>query len=155
MIKTLWNVIKGFLVNNKKGFLIVGLLIWCVGIFYQFGVNHGKTITTQKYATQQAKQTVDTLNQLITSTKQLTEIAINVSDALSQQIAERKLYDEQSTQALQEALNKTADNRSHCVFDDSVLQFIDSARTSAAKATTYGITGTTNSSMRTTSKTLK
>ncbi|OCG02927.1 hypothetical protein [Gilliamella sp. wkB112] len=155
MIKNICKLIKSFFVNNKTCFLIVGLLICCIGISYQFGVNHGKTITTQKYATQQAKQTVDTLNQLITSTKQLTETAINVSEALSQQIAERKLYDEQSTQALQEALNKTADNRSHCVFDDSVLLFIDSARTSAAKATTYGITGTTNSSMRTTNKTPK
>lgn len=135
--------------------MLGAILVVSVGSVYRMGVSHGKSVAKQEYTTLQAQKTSDALNQLITSTKQLTETAINVSEALSQQIAERKLYDEQSTQALQEALNKTADNRSHCVFDDSVLQFIDSARTSAAKATTYGITGTTNSSMRTTSKTPK
>ena len=135
--------------------MLGAILVVSVGSVYRMGVSHGKSVAKQEYTTLQAQKTPDALNQLITSTKQLTETAINVSEALSQQIAERKLYDEQSTQALQEALNKTADNRSHCVFDDRVLQFIDSARTSAAKATTYGITGTTNSSMRITRKTPK
>ena len=155
MIKNIWSLIKVFFYNNKSYFVLVAILVVSVGSVYRMGVSHGKSVAKQEYTTLQAQKTSDALNQLITSTKQLTETAINVSEALSQQIAERKLYDEQSTQALQEALNKTADNRSHCVFDDRVLQFIDSARTSAAKATTYGITGTTNSSMRITRKTPK
>lgn len=155
MIKTLWNVIKGFFINNKSYFLLGAILVVSVGSVYRMGVSHGKSVAKQEYTTLQAQKTADALNQFIDSTKQLTKAANDASSALSHQIVERKLYDEQSTQALQKALNKTADNRSHCVFDDSVLQFIDSARTSAAKATTYGITGTTNSSMRTTSKTPK
>ena len=155
MINNIYKLIKSFFVSNKSYFLLGIILIVGFGSLYQLGVSHGKSIAKQEYIALEAQQAMNTLSQFIESTKQLTKTANDASYLLSQQIAERKLYDEQSTQALQDALNKTANDRSHCVFDDSVLQFIDSARTSAAKATTYGITGTTNSSMRITRKTPK
>lgn len=155
MINNIYKLIKSFFVSNKSYFLLGIILIVGFGSLYQLGVSHGKSIAKQEYIALEAQQEMNTLSQFIESTKQLTKTANDASYLLSQQIAERKLYNEQSTQALQDALNKTANDRTNCVFDDSVLQFIDSARTSAVKATTYGITSTTNSSMRTTGKTPK
>lgn len=155
MIKDIYKLIKSFFVSNKSYFLLGIILIVGFGSIYQLGISHGKSMAKQEYIALEAQHAMDTLNQFIVSTKQLTKTANDASYSLSQQIAERKLYDEQSNQALQDRLNKTANDRTNCVFDDSVLQFIDSARTSAVKATTYGITGTTNSSMRTTGKTPK
>lgn len=151
MIKNIYKLIKNFFVVNKNYFLVIALVITSVITAYSFGVNNGK----QKQAITQATQTINVLNQLIDSTKQLTKNAVDASSALSQQMAERKLYDEQSTNALRDALNSTATNRSNCVFDDRVLQFIDSARTRAAEATTNGITSTTKRAMRNTSSTQK
>lgn len=151
MIKHLCKSIKNFFVVNKNYFLVIALVISSVITAYSFGVNNGK----QKQAITQATQTINVLNQLIDSTKQLTKNAVDASSALSQQMAERKLYDEQSTNALRDALNSTATNRSNCVFDDRVLQFIDSARTRAAEATTHGFTSTTDGTMRITRKTTK
>lgn len=153
MIKTLWNVIKGFFINNKSYFLLGAILVVGVGSVYRMGISHGKSVAKQEYTALQAQQAAEALNQFIESTKQLTKAANDASSALSQQIVERKLYDEQSTKALQEALNTTADDRVNCVFDDSVLQFIDAARDSAARATTGGITRNTRSAVRTPSKT--
>jgi len=151
MIKNIYKLIKNFFVVNKNYFLVIALVISSVITAYSFGVNNGK----QKQAITQATQTINVLNQLIDSTKQLTKNAVDASSALSQQMAERKLYDEQSTNALRDALNSTATNRSNCVFDDRVLQFIDSARTRAAEATTHGFTSTTDGTMRITRKTTK
>ena len=151
MIKNIYKLIKNFFVVNKNYFLVIALVISSVITAYSFGVNNGK----QKQAITQATQTINVLNQLIDSTKQLTKNAVDASSALSQQMAERKLYDEQSTNALRDALNSTATNRSNCVFDDRVLQFIDSARTRAASASTNGITSTTKRAMRNTSSTQK
>lgn len=151
MIKHLCKSIKNFFVVNKNYFLVIALVISSVITAYSFGVNNGK----QKQAITQATQTINALNQLIDSTKQLTKNAVDASSALSQQMAERKLYDEQSTNALRDALDSTATNRSNCVFDDRILQFIDSARTRAAEATTNGITSTTKRAVRNTSQTQK
>ena len=151
MLKHLYNSIKNFFVVNKNCFLVIALVITSVITAYSFGVSNGK----QKQAITQATQTINALNQLIDSTKQLTKNAVDASSALSQQMAERKLYDEQSTNALRDALNSTATNRSNCVFDDRILQFIDSARTRAAEATTNGITSTTKRAVRNTSQTQK
>ena len=151
MIKHLCNSIKNFFVVNKNCFLVIALVITSIITAYSFGVSNGK----QKQAITQATQTINALNQLINSTEQLTKNAVDASSALSQQMAERKLYDEKSTNALRDALNSTATNRSNCVFDDRVLQFIDSARTRAAEATTNGITSTTKRAMRNTSQTQK
>lgn len=151
MIKNIYKLIKNFFVVNKNYFLVIALVITSVITAYSFGVNNGK----QKQAITQATQTINALNQLINSTEQLTKNAVDASSALSQQMAERKLYDEKSTNALRDALNSTATNRSNCVFDDRVLQFIDSARTHAAEATTNGITSTTKRAMRNTSSTQK
>ncbi|MBI0114223.1 MULTISPECIES: hypothetical protein [unclassified Gilliamella] len=151
MIKNIYKLIKKFFVSNKNCFLVIALVITSVITAYSFGVSNGK----QKQAITQATQTINALNQLINSTEQLTKNAVDASSALSQQMAERKLYDEQSTNALRDALNSTATNRSNCVFDDRVLQFIDSARTRAAEATTHGFTSTTDGTMRITRKTTK
>lgn len=151
MIKHLCNSIKNFFVVNKNCFLVIALVITSIITAYSFGVSNGK----QKQAITQATQTINALNQLINSTEQLTKNAVDASSALSQQMAERKLYDEQSTNALRDALNSTATNRSNCVFDDRILQFIDSARTRAAEATTNGITSTTKRAVRNTSQTQK
>ncbi|MWP46273.1 hypothetical protein [Gilliamella sp. Pas-s27] len=155
MIKNIYKLIKSFFVSNKSYFLLGIFLIVGFGSLYRLGISHGKAIAKQEYIALEAQKVADTLSQFIESTKQLTKTANDASYSLSQQIAERKLYDEQSTQALQDALNKTANDRSHCVFDDSVLQFIDSARANAVHATTHGFTSTTDGTMRITRKTKK
>ena len=155
MIKNIYKLIKNFFVSNKSYFLLGIFLIVGFGSLYQLGISHGKSMAKQEYIALEAQQAMDTLSQLIESTKQLTKTANDASYSLSQQIAERKLYDEQSTNALRDALNSTATNRSNCVFDDRILQFIDSARTRAAEATTNGITSTTKRAVRNTSQTQK
>lgn len=153
MINWLWLLVKNFVINNKTYFLFGGLLIFSVGMAHRLGINQGQLISEQKYTAQQAQQSTNVLNQFIESAKQLTKAANDASSALSQQIVERKHYDEQSTRAFQEALNTTASNRVNCVFDDSVLRFIDAARESASRATTGGITSNTDSAVRTPRKT--
>ncbi|OCG16920.1 hypothetical protein [Gilliamella sp. WF3-4] len=155
MIRNIGKLIKSFFVGSKNYFLLGIILVVGFGALYRLGISHGKSMVKQKYIALEAQQAMDTLSQFIESTKQLTKAANDASYSLSQQIVERKLYDEQSTQALQDALNKTANDRSHCVFDDSVLQFIDSARENAAQATTHGFTSTTDGTMRITRKTTK
>ncbi|MDF7667975.1 hypothetical protein PT273_08995 [Orbaceae bacterium ESL0727] len=151
MISTLWQFVKRFVITNKQYFLL-GLMLICS---YRLGVNDGKQTTKQEYMAMQVQQSADALNQFIDGTKQLTQAANDASRALSQQLVERKLYDEQSTQALQEALNKTSDSRRDCVFDNSVLQFIDAARARAVSATTDGIASDTVGTVRSASKSKK
>ncbi|MWP48831.1 MULTISPECIES: hypothetical protein [unclassified Gilliamella] len=155
MIKNIYKLIKSFFVNNKSYFLLGIILIVGLGSLYRLGVSHGRSMAKQEYIALEAQQAMDTLSQFIESTKQLAKAANDASYSLSRQIVERKLYDEQSNQALQDALNKTANDRSYCVFDDSVLRFIDSARANAAQATTHGFTSTTDGTMRITRKTTK
>ncbi|MDF7669868.1 hypothetical protein PT276_01390 [Orbaceae bacterium ESL0721] len=144
MINTLWQFVKQSFITNKYSFLLGLALI----VIYQLGLNNGKEIAKQEYMTIQTQQSADALNQFINGTKQLTQAANEASRALLQQLVERKVYDEQSTKALQEALNKTSDSRSVCVFNDSVLQFIDAARARAVRATTDGIASDVSSTVR-------
>lgn len=148
----LLNIALAFIKANRLKVLACLAIVGVVFAAYKFGHYQGQISAELKYANAQAQEAGDVLNQFITGTKELTQAANNASKALSQQIVERKLYDEQSTKALQDALNNSADARINCVFDDSVLRFIDSARESAVKATTDGITGNTGSAVRTSSK---
>lgn len=156
MIKVIWALVKSFFVSNRSYLLIAfAVLAVIVGgwLVYQVGIKDGKSIAKQEYTELQAQQAKDALAQFITDAKEMMQKANSVSNAISKQLVERKLYDEQSTKALQDALKNSADSRNHCVFDDDVLQLIDAARESAVRATTSGITSTTGSAMRTTSET--
>lgn len=155
MIKVIWNLAKSFVVNNKS-YLLLGIAL-IVTIFgaYRLGIKDGKATAKQEYTELQAKQAVDTLNQFIEGTKQLTQAANDASKALSEQIVERKLYDEESTKSLQDALKRSANSRSTCLFDDNVLQLIDNARNNAVRATTSGITRSNGDTLRSASEKAK
>lgn len=131
--------------------LVLLLFVAIISTYFQ-GYRDGKKQAEVDYTKIQVQQAADTLNQFIEGAKQLTQAANDASKALSGQIVERKLYDEQSTKALQDALKSTVDSRVNCVFDGNILQHIDTARDNAVKATTGGITGTTGSALRITDK---
>lgn len=152
MIKVIWNLAKSFVVSNKSYLLLGIALIVAVFGVYRLGIKDGKATAKQEYTELQAKQAVDTLNQFIEGTKQLTQAANAASKALAEQIVERKLYDEESTKALQDALKRSANSRSTCVFDDNVLQLIDNARNNAVRATTSGITRNNGDTLRSASE---
>lgn len=151
MIKTILNMVSSFFVRNKSYLLLGIVLIFCFSGAYRLGIKNGKLMANQEHSELQAQQAVDALNQFIEGTKQLTTAAHEASKQLASQIVERKLYDEQSTKLLNDALKATADSRTGCVFDDSVLQLIDNARNNAVRATTNGLTSSTSGTVRTAS----
>ena len=109
-------------------------LVWAQG--YQKGADDIRI----KNADQKASDAGDALNQFIDGAKQLTTQANQASALLAQQINARQAADEKSTEAIREALKKTAASRVTCVFDADVMQELARAHDQAATSAIVGFT---------------
>lgn len=121
--------------------MIALALAWLLSVIasgvggWLYGHARGHAKATQ--ACQQAN--IDTLNGVIDQVSHYAQSANRASLVLSKTLAERKKADSQLTQELEHALSVTADQRRGCVFDDSVMQLIQSAADRADEAATRGL----------------
>lgn len=116
-------------------------LVWAQG--YQKGADDIRL----ENANQKVHEAGDALNQFIDGAKQLTTQANQASVLLAQQINARQKADEKSTEAIREALKKTADSRVNCMFDADIMQELARARDQAAASAIGGFTGPTDRAM--------
>lgn len=104
---------------------------------YLLGRSEGSAAATS----QCQKAQLNDLQAVIESTKGLTASANEASQALGKTISERQQADAKATKEIRDALKATAGQRAACVFDDDVMQQLESARKRAANAATSGIRG--------------
>ncbi len=94
----------------------------------------------QEKARQDA-QTVQALSSLIDSHAGLIQAANLASMGMTDAMNARRQADDHSTRSFKNALQKTAGNRSGCLFDADSLRYLDEARARAAGAAASGLRG--------------
>ena len=123
------------------GLAVLLLLIsWAAAAFggYLLGRSDGSAAATS----QCQKAQLSDLQAVIDSTKGLTASANEASQVLGKTISERQQADAKATKEIRDALKATASQRAACVFDDDVMQQLESARKRAADAAASGIRST-------------
>lgn len=102
---------------------------------YQEGLEKGRL----EVRSEADKQTIASLNELMSSHRKLIIDANNASEQMLTLEHQRQVYDMATTKTLQEVLNETAALRADCLFDDNVMRELDKARRRAAEAAASGI----------------
>jgi|TARA_Y100001001_G_scaffold105075_1_gene102777 chromosome segregation ATPase len=126
-------------------YLIAGALViaaalglrWLLGYVEDAGHQQGKLEAQLACSGAQTQQ----LQDLISSTKGLTEQAHAASTALNLSISARQQADANTTKELTDALDRTAAERAQCRFDDDSMRHTTAARDRAAEAAASGLGG--------------
>ncbi|MBX9935044.1 MAG: DUF2570 domain-containing protein [Burkholderiaceae bacterium] len=102
---------------------------------YWRGHRDGQAATVAR----QDAQTVQDLSAQLTAHADLIEQSGAASRRLRQAMAQREQADQKTTKELRNALSKTADSRTGCVFPADVMRSLANAQTRAAQAAASGI----------------
>lgn len=82
---------------------------------------------------------IKTLTAVITNTEALVNHAERVSHNIEVAMAAQTTADQKTTQEIQRALSRNANQRVNCQFDDGVMQQLTTARDRANKAAASGV----------------
>lgn len=118
--------------------LWAALILGSVWFIWHQGYERGEADVRLEVANQKTQQAADSLNQFIDGARQLTAQANQASTLLAQQINARQQADEKSTEAIREALKRTA-SRAGCRFVLTSCRNSTGARERAATAASSGL----------------
>lgn len=112
-------------------YLLIGLAIFLIlGDAWYIGYTKGKQTSEKQYLNQQINQ----LQALISNTEKATQKAQEASAKYQQLVSAKTEADIKTTKELHNALKNTQNTRTQCVFDDHIMQQLDTARRRAANA---------------------
>ncbi|AFJ01994.1 hypothetical protein Q7C_825 [Methylophaga frappieri] len=121
--------------------LFVGCAVVVPWYCYRTGLEHGRLEVTA----QTDKQTIASLNELMSNHREMIESANTASNRILTLTSQRQAYDEITTKTLQEVLDETAALRAACVYDADVMRQLEDARQRAAAAAASGFDGAVSS----------